>query len=124
MNEPMIDLVKLNSRLPVGDRNGLDSLGAQVANHPTGKFALIMLCDVVELTTKVDTHQRIGKLRILQVEALSRKDFAAGEQLLRRAHESRTGQQTLPEHIEVDVTQAFHPHDDEDEDPDDGGDLE
>lgn len=118
MNEPAIDLVKLNARLPVGERNGLDALGAQVASHPTGKFALILMCDAVELTTKVDTNQRIAKLRILRVEALGRRDFAAGEQLLRRALEHRTGQQTLPEHIEVELTEAFRLDDS------DGGDLE
>ncbi|MBS2962615.1 hypothetical protein KGA66_06120 [Actinocrinis puniceicyclus] len=105
MKDPAIDLVKLNSRLPVGERNGLDALGAQVASHPTGKFALILMCDAVELTTKVDTNQRIAKLRILRVEALGRKDFAAG-------------QQTLPEHIEVELTEAFRLDDS------DGGDLE
>lgn len=118
----MIDLVRLNARLPVGERNGLDALGAQIAaGHPTGTFALIMLCDVVELTTKVDTNQRIGKLRILRIEALGRKDLAAGENLLRRALEHRTGQQTLPDDVEVEITEAFHVDEDDDTD---GGDLE
>ena len=117
----MIDLVKLNSRLPVGERNGLDALGAQIAaGHPTGTFALMMLCDVVELTTKVDTNQRIGKLRILRIEALGRKEFAAGEQLLRKALERRTGQQMLPEEIEIEITEAFRLDDPDDSD---GGDL-
>lgn len=105
----MTDVVKLNARLPVGERNGLDALGAQVAKHPTGRFVLMMMCDVVELTTKVDTDETIAKLRIRRIEALSLEDLTAGEQLLRRALEHRTGQQTLPEDIEVEITQAFRP---------------
>lgn len=114
----MTDLVKLNARLPVGERNGLDALGAQVTHHPTGHFVLIAICDVSELMTKVEsgeTTDTTAKLRIRRIEALGREDLAAGENLLRRALEHRTGQEMLPEDVEVEITRAFRLSD-----PDDG----
>lgn len=122
----MTDVVKLNARLPAGERNGLDALGAQVTHHPTGHFVLIAICDVNELTTKVEsgeTTDTIAKLRIRRIEALGREDLDAGERLLRRALEHRTGQQTLPEAVEVEIVRAFRPEEADDIDAGDPDEL-
>lgn len=101
--------MKISARLPVGERNGLDSLGAQVAHHPTGRFVVMAICDVDALTTKVESDVTTATLRIRRIEALGREDLADAEELMRRALEHRTGQPMLPEDIEVEITQAFRP---------------
>ncbi|MGH6657589.1 MAG: hypothetical protein ACRDVE_20580, partial [Actinocrinis sp.] len=85
----------LAARLPAGERNGLDALGAQVATHPTGRFVLVVLVDVSETKTKLDVGLSTATLRIRRIEALTGKDGDTARKLLLAAMKRRTGRDQL-----------------------------
>ena len=112
-DELKTDSVRLAARLPAGERNGLDALAAALAANPSGRYLVIAMVDVSEIKKRIDTDETTATLRIRRAEALLGPDSCAGEQLLRRAMERRTGRDALPSDVEA-----------EREELDDGGDRQ
>lgn len=103
LDELKTDLVKLAARLPAGERNGLGALAAEIAHNPTGRFAVILIVDPLESKTIIDSDETTTTLRIRRAEALLGPEFDAGQDLLHRAMVRRTGQDTLPADLQMEL---------------------
>jgi hypothetical protein len=99
--------VKLAGTLPAGDANGLAAIAADAADDPRQLRVVIAIVDCKELRTSVDVGDVVPVLRIKRIEALAPEDLKAGRQLWRRAHERRTGRQSLPIDLEEQIEEAF-----------------
>jgi hypothetical protein len=103
-----MDSLKLAGTLPPEhDRNGLDSIAAQVVKDPTTLVPVIMLVDCKTLTERTDTGDQVGTLRVRHIEPIGPKDLDAAHRLFRRARERRTGKNMLPIQLEEEVDAAF-----------------
>jgi len=103
-----MDSLKLAGTLPPEhDRNGLDSIAAEMVKNPGVLVPVIMLVDVKAITERTDTGDHIGTLRVRHIEPIGPKDRDAGHRLFRRARERRTGKNMLPIALEEEVDAAF-----------------
>ena len=100
-------MTKLNSSLPKGDGNGLDSLARDLISEPAKVHIVIALIDCRSITTETDTGDIEPTARIRRVEAISDDDKATVALMMRRALERRTGKTVLPFDLEEDVRAAF-----------------
>lgn len=84
--------LRLRSKLPAGDLNGLALLGANVRDDP-GTRILIALVAPVTSTEDLETGDEILALGIEHVELT---DLASARELLTRLYSDRTGIEPLP----------------------------
>lgn len=99
--------LKLSSRLPDGDRNGLDLLIPALVASPDATHAVLLLVDCKSVTTDTDTGASVPTIRPLRAEVIRPEDLAAAEKLIRRALEARTGHTTLPLDLEDEISAVF-----------------
>jgi hypothetical protein len=100
-------MTKLNSRLPKGDANGLDSLARNMLEEPHQVHVVIALVDCLRFTTDVDEGTSEPTARIRRVEVITEADKGQAQVMLRRALEKRTGKTVLPFDLEEDMRAAF-----------------
>lgn len=98
--------MKIQGRLPAGDRDGLTALEPAVTKNRSSLVAIIVL-DPKRIDEDVDTGHREAVMRIRSVEALLPEDIDAAIRLLRRAFEHRTGAVTLPIDLEDELRDVF-----------------
>ena len=100
-------MTKLNSALPKGDSNGLDSLARKLIDEPESVHVIVALVDCKKITTEVDTGDIEPTARIRRIEVITEADKTTVAKMLRRALEKRTGKTVLPFDLEEDVRAAF-----------------
>ena len=110
--------IKLGGKLPDGDRNGLNVLGAELMAYPQHSHLIIALADVSALTTNVDTGAVTATLRVQRAEAILPGDRRDAWRLIERSIVGRTGEQQLPLGLDYDLEQLLRQqtvrHDDAD----------
>jgi hypothetical protein len=99
--------VKTNAILPKGEGNGLNEVASDLIKDPNRYRAVIGIIDCKRVTTDTDTGEQSASVRFRRVEVLLTGDLAEAERLLRRALESRSGQEQLPLELEDEISQAF-----------------
>jgi hypothetical protein len=108
----------LSGQLPSGESNGLAAIVRQLLDDPEAVHVLVVLADVVKVTHKVESGDRIPTVRIRRIEPIADAgDRAQLQRLLMREYERRTGQPTLPIELEQDVEAAFGDATDDDPPP-------
>ena len=90
-----IDVVKIASRLPTGDRNGLNALAAALAEKPTGTYVVAALVDCSQIVERVDIDERTATARIRAIEVLTGTADTKVRDLMLRAGRRRTGYEQL-----------------------------
>lgn len=103
----MSDLVKLGSRLPAGEFNGLDAIAEELRKDPHATRVLLLIVDCKEITTKLDTEDTVAALRIRRAEPLRGRQLTAAKKLYLQAMEQRTGRQALPIDEQEEIDAAF-----------------
>lgn len=98
--------MKIQGRIPAGDRDGLTALEPAVTKNRSSLVAVVIL-DPKRIDEDVDTGHREAVMRIRSIEALLPDDIEAALRLLRRAYEHRTGQVTLPIDLEDELRNVF-----------------
>lgn len=90
--------VKIKSRLPKGDRDGLQHLTDQLRRNPDTTVAVVMLLAPHSVTTNLDDQDDpiTVDLKVLAIEAPQGLDASALRSLCTTAYQSRTGKQPLP----------------------------
>ena len=99
--------IKLSSKLPGGDGNGLAKIAGELVKSPQKLHVLVALVDSSRTVTDHDTGDSVPVVRVRRVEVVLKKDLPQAEQLLRRALEARTGETVLPLELEDEISQAF-----------------
>ncbi len=99
--------VKLSSKLPGGDANGIAKIVAELVKAPHKVQVLVALVDSQKCVTDHDTGDVVPVVRIRRVEVVRKQDLKEAERLLRRALEARTGETVLPLELEDEITAAF-----------------
>jgi hypothetical protein len=99
--------VKTNAILPKGEGNGLNEVATDLIKDPSRYRAVIGIVDCRRVTIDSDTGDQAATVRFRRVEVLLSGDLAEAERLLRRALESRSGQEQLPLELEDEISQAF-----------------
>jgi hypothetical protein len=103
-----MDSLKLAGTLPVEtDRNGLDSIAAQVVKDPTTLVPVIMLVDCKLIGERTDTGDKVGTLRVRRIEPVGPQDLEAAHRLFRKVLERRTGKNALPIEDQDEIDSAF-----------------
>lgn len=98
--------MKIQGRLPSGDRDGITALEPAVTKNRSPLVAIIIL-DPKRIDEDVDTGHREAVMRIRSIEAFLPDDLEAALRLLRRAYEHRTGAVTLPIDLEDELRDVF-----------------
>lgn len=99
---------KLDSRLPDGNRNGLDSAASELVERPDELRVAIVLLDCRRTVHDHAAGEVIPVVRLRRIEVIRRADdLAASERLMRRALEDRSGQSVLPLDVEDELSAAF-----------------
>ncbi len=99
--------IKLSSKLPGGDANGIARIAGELVKTPHKVQVLIALVDSQKSIADHDTGDVIPVVRIRRVEVVHRADLQEAERLLRRALELRTGQVTLDIELEDEISSIF-----------------
>lgn len=99
--------MKIQGRIPTGDRDGLTALEPAVTKNRSSLVAIVIL-DPKRIDEDVDTGHREAVMRIRSIEALLPDDIDAALRLLRRAYEHRTGAVTLPIDLEDELRDVFN----------------
>ena len=63
--------VKLTSKLPDGQANGLTAIYSQLVNQPDGLIACYVLLDVKSITDERDTEETIPLTRVRHIEPVA-----------------------------------------------------
>lgn len=90
--------VTIANKLPKDDTNGLAALEARLADDPDDMIMVVGMIRTDRITRVPHDadNPRIVTTALLHVEALTDKDAAAAEKLMRRTYETRTGKRELP----------------------------
>lgn len=99
--------MKLASRLPEGDHNGLRSMERAMLDDPKRPRPVIVILNASKITQDADNGSREVTARILHVESFHPDDLAEVERLVRRGREYASGQPTLPLEIEDEISRAL-----------------
>lgn len=100
--------VKLAAKLPKGAGNGLAAIAEQLADDPHNIRVAVVLFDCSKVTRDLDTGQDIPTARIRRIEPIDGKAHATlMHSILAAAWAERTGEDTLPFELEVDVDAAL-----------------
>jgi hypothetical protein len=97
----------IGGNLPVGDKNGLSAIAAELVAEPDRMHVMLAVIDTQKVTRKTDTGEQIATVRIRRIERVLGQDLATAEKLIRRALEHRTGMTVLPLDVEDDMRSAF-----------------
>lgn len=103
----MSDDGNLSGSLPKGDANGLGPIVRTLIDEPHRFHVVMAIVDCKQVTTNNDTGEVVPTARIRRIEVVLREDLNAGQQLMRRALEKRTGRSVLPLDLEDDIRLAF-----------------
>lgn len=105
--------VKITSKLPADERNGLGALSAALVNNPDGTHVIVAIVDCHRITTDCDTGDIIPTARIRAIEGFLAGTADAKElrRLWRRQFERRTGQTELPLELEQALDDLTPPED-------------
>lgn len=95
--------IRLAGKLPDGDRNGVQMLGAELIARPQHGHLVLALVDTATLTTNVDTGAVTATLRVQRVEAVLRGDHRDAWRLMERAYLQRTRDDQLPLDFDYDL---------------------
>lgn len=97
--------VKLGTKLPQGDQNGLPAISAALCDNPEQVHVAVILLDCSKITTDTDNGDVIPTARIRAIEPINGTTADAKEirRLIRRAYEQRTGQVELPLEMEQEL---------------------
>jgi hypothetical protein len=99
--------VKLSSKLPGGDANGIAKILGELVKAPHKVQVLVALVDSQKSVTDHDTGDIVPVVRIRRVEVVRKQDLKEAERLIRRALEARTGETVLPLELEDEISAAF-----------------
>lgn len=90
--------VKLATQLPKVDTqmNGLDQLAEALIVRPGDPHIIVALVDCAKTEIEHDGGSKTPTVRILQVEALTRRDAMAAQQMLTRARRDRISRDRTP----------------------------
>ena len=98
--------VRSAALLPKGEANGFAAIAAELLRDPRRLRAALVVFDCRRATSV--TGEQVGcGCRIRRAEVLLPDDLGEVEKLVRRALESRTGQQVLPLDLEDEITSLF-----------------
>lgn len=105
--------VKITSKLPSDERNGLGAISAALVGNPEGTHVIVAIVDCHRITTDCDTGDIIPTARIRAIEGFigSTADAAELRRLWRRQFERRTGQTELPLEMERALDDLMPPED-------------
>lgn len=112
--------IKISSRLPDGDGNGLVAILSELVRDRQQTFVGIVLLDGKTVNLDKDTGEKVPTARIRRIEViLGDDDKAVCRRLLERALETRTGREQLPYDLAAELDSAFGSDDvsDHQEDP-------
>jgi hypothetical protein len=99
-------MTRLNSSMPKGEANGLDSLARELIDSPETVHVVVALVDCKAIKTDIDTGDIEPTARIRRIEPIKGdRDLIA--KVMRRAMEERTGKTVLPFDLEEDMRSAF-----------------
>ncbi len=101
--------VKLVSKLPAGDGNGLDSIVSDLIKDPKKYRVVLAILDSKHTMTDNDTGDVTPKARIRRIEVVLDEDLSVAENLIRRSLDKRSGGTVLPFDLEEDLRSAFPP---------------
>lgn len=100
--------MRLSSRLPKGDANGLDPIVRTLLDEPERVQVVVALVDCQKITEDIDSGDRIVTIRVRRIEGVADKgDREVLRNLLLREYERRTGKLVIPFELEQDVRSAF-----------------
>ena len=99
--------VRSAALLPKGEANGFAAIAAELLRDPRRLRAALVVFDCRRATEDYDASDSVVTLRIRRAEVLLPDDLGEVEKLVRRALESRTGQQVLPLDLEDEITSLF-----------------
>lgn len=97
----------VSGSLPKGDANGLGPIVRTLIDEPHRFHVVLAIVDCKSVTTNNDSGEIIPTARIRRIEVVLPDDLHAGEQLMRRALEKRSGRTVLPLDLEDDMRLAF-----------------
>jgi short-subunit dehydrogenase len=87
--------MKLASKLPDGERNGLYGMEKALLQNPSGQQVVVMVVDCKSVTTDMDTEEQQATARIKRAEWIT-DDLETAQRLFENAVAKRTGQTVLP----------------------------
>jgi hypothetical protein len=123
----MTDPIKLISKLPAGDGNGLVAILPELLTDEPQHFVVIALVDAKEVVLDKDSRTRTARVRLRRIEVVLRPDDQkVVRRIMERSLNQRMGTEQLPYDLELEITDAFVT-DDEDhyrEEPGTSGDPE
>jgi hypothetical protein len=86
--------MKMASKLPDGDSNGLGSLTRKLVEDPTGLVVCVAVIDASQILLDVDKGTRQPTVRIQHIEPmLDEEDRRSATRLLTGAYQARTSEQ-------------------------------
>lgn len=90
--------VKISSKLPSDERNGLVAISAALCDNPEGSHVIIAVVDCSQITTNIDNGDVIPTARVMAVEAFESASVEANRlrEMLRLHFQRRTGRRELP----------------------------
>lgn len=99
--------VKIGSKLPDGESNGLVAVHGQLVDNPGDLVVCIVMLDTEKIETILDTGEVIPTARVRHIEAvLDRADARELGRLLMRERERRLGATVLPLDLEQSLRSA------------------
>jgi len=98
--------VKRNALLPKGEGNGLVEIAGDLLKDMTRMRVVIGFVNCKRKAVERDGTEQ-ATVEFHRVEVLLPGDLAEAERLLRRALESRSGQEQLPLELEDEISAAF-----------------
>lgn len=100
--------MKLGSKLPAGDANGLAAIAREMLDVPEKVHVAIILFDCSKIETEVDTGDVVATARIRRVEVIRDvEDMRRLRMLLVREYERRTGRLVLPFDMQEELENVF-----------------
>lgn len=100
-------MTKLSSALPKGEKNGLTAIGPALVHRPQNSHVVIGVVSCMRVTTDYEHGDVVPTAKFSRIEVLSAQDVPSAEQLMRRAMEARSGQETLPIELEDELIAIF-----------------
>lgn len=94
--------MKLASKLPEGDRNGLPAIARDLINSPHDVHIVLALIDCKSIATDTDSGDVVPTARIRWIETIT-EDRPHLMRIIARAQEVRTGKAVLPMEMEDEI---------------------
>lgn len=97
-------MTKLAATLPKGTANGLGAIARRLIDQPHEQQLVIAVVDCKQTTTDNDTGDVIPTARIVGIEAVNHADQAHVARILEHTYTRRTGRDTLPLDLGIDLS--------------------